>query len=60
MLGRRISSFLLWRKCPWGKWHWRWGFCRCINADLEITRRSWTDEGQRLTRTPEAKEHSPP
>ena len=43
MLGRRLDSLFLWRRCPWGKWHWRWGYCRCINADSEITRRSWDE-----------------
>lgn len=44
MLGRRLNSLILWRRCPWGKWHWRWGYCRCINADTEITRRNWKND----------------
>jgi hypothetical protein len=44
MLGRRLNSLILWRRCPWGKLHWRWGYCTCINADPEITRRNWEAE----------------
>jgi hypothetical protein len=60
MLGRRWTSLLLWRRCPWGKWHWRWGYCRCINADTEITRRTWKDDELQAARSSEAPQRSDP
>ena len=60
MLGRRWTSLVLWRRCPWGRWHWRWGYCRCINADTEITRRNWDEQDLRTAKLAEpTPQHDP-
>jgi len=58
MLGRRLYSLILWRRCPWGKWHWRWGYCRCINADTDITRRNWDSNELQASELPGSQRQS--